>query len=146
MSIKFISDLIFDIYIKKCFINNIDFSVKEEIEKYLKKLFKTLSKKYNLKIEGFYNITVYIDKYYGIILHLEKEEIDYYEYYKNQVDMRLITIDTEFIYEVEDIPFDIINKVDIITKDKNIYLKIKEELTNTEMMELLENSKLIYNS
>ena len=72
MSIKFISDLIFDIYIKKCFIDNIDFSIKEDIEKYLKKLFKTLSKKYNLKIEGFYNITVYIDKYYGIILHLEK--------------------------------------------------------------------------
>ena len=146
MSIKFLSDLIFDIYIKKCFINNIDFSIKEDIEKYLKKIFKILSKKYNLKIEGFYNITVYIDKYYGIILHLEKEEIDYYEYYKNQVDMRLITIDTDFIYEVEDIPLNIFNKVDVITKDNNIYLKIKEELTNIEMMNLIENSKLIYNS
>ena len=145
MSIKFTSNLIFDIYIKKYLIEKIDFSIKEEIEKYLKKLFKTLSNKYNLKIEGFYNITVYIDKFYGIVLHLEKEELDYYEYYKNQVDMRLLTIHTEFMYEVDYIPFNILNKVKISNKNKNIYLTLKEELTDLEMMELLENSKIVYN-
>lgn len=144
MSIKFISDLIFDIYVKKYLIKNIDFSNKEDLEKYLKKLFKLLKNKYNLTIEGFYNITVYIDKYYGIILHLEKEEIDYYEYYKNQVDMRLITIDTDFMYQVDDIPFNIINKLKINITDKNIYLIIKEELTEIEMMNLLENSIIVY--
>ena len=44
MSIKFTSNLIFDIYIKKYLIEKIDFSIKEEIEKYLKNLFKILSK------------------------------------------------------------------------------------------------------
>ena len=33
MSIKFTSNLIFDIYVKKYLIENIDFSFKEEIEK-----------------------------------------------------------------------------------------------------------------
>jgi len=144
MSIKFISNLVFDIYIKKDLIKGINFSIKADIEKYLKKLFKTLNTKYNLVIEGFYDITIYIDKYYGIVLHLEKEDIDYYEYYKNQVDMRLITIDTEFMYQIDDIPNKILNKVNIFIKDKNIYLTIKEELTNLEMMNLLENSKLVY--
>jgi len=145
MIIKFISEHVFDIYVKKYLIDNVDFSVKSDIEKYLKKLFKILSNKYNLKIEGFYDITVYIDKYYGIVLHLEKDNIDYYDCYKNQVDMRLITIDTDFMYEVNDIPSNIINKVKICIKDKNIYLTLKQELTNVEMMILLENSKLIYN-
>jgi len=144
MTIKFISDMVFDIYVKKYLIEGINFSVKSEIEEYLKKLFKILNTKYNLVIEGLYNIKVYVDKYYGIILHLEKENIDYYEYYKNQVDMRLITINTEFMYEVDDIPTNILNKVNVSIKDKNIYLILKEELNNLEMMELLENSKLVY--
>lgn len=144
MSIKFITDLIFDIYVKKYLIKDIDFSNKEDLEKYLKQLFKILKSKYNLIIEGFYNITVYIDKYYGIILHIEKEELDYYEYYKNQVDMRLMTIETDFMYQIDDIPFNIINKVKICIENKNIYLIIKEELTELEMMKLIENSKIIY--
>ena len=144
MSIKFNSDLVLDIYVKKYLIENIDFSIKSDIEKYLKKLFKTLNNKYNISVEGFYNITVYIDKYYGIVLHLEKEEIDYYEYYKNQVDMRLVTVHTDFMYEVDDVPFDILNKVRISNKNKSIYLTLKEKLTNLEMMKLLENSKIIY--
>lgn len=145
MSIKFTSFLVFDIYIKKYLIENIDFSSKSDIEKYLKKLFKTLNNKYNISIEGFYNITVYIDKYYGIILHLEKEDMEYFEYYKNQVDMRLVTIHTDFMYEVDDIPYNIIDKVNIKIKNKNIYIKLKEELSNIEMMNLLENSKIVYN-
>ena len=144
MSIKFIDDLTFDICIKKELINNIDFNNKTELEKYLKKLFKILKNKYNIKIEGFYNITVYIDKYYGVIFNIEKEELEYYNYIKNQVDMKVITIDTEILYLVEDIPFEIINKVNISIKDNNIYLTIKEELTNLEMMKLLEFSKVVY--
>jgi len=144
VSIKFISNLIFDIYVKKYLVKDIDFSNKEDLEKYLKKLFKILKNKYNITIEGFYNITIYIDKYYGIVLHLEKEELDYYDYYKNQVDMRLITIDTDFMYQVDDIPFNILNKLKILIKNKNIYLTIKEELTDIEMMNLIENSKIIY--
>lgn len=144
MSIKFISNLVFDIYVKKYLVKDIDFSSKEDLEKYLKKLFKVLKNKYNLIIEGFYNITVYIDKYYGIILHMEKEELDYYEYYKNQVDMRLVTIDTDFMYEVEDIPFDIIDKINIKSNHDNIFLTLKQELTNIEMMNLIENSIIIY--
>lgn len=144
MSIKFIDNLVFDIYIKKELIGDIDFNNKEILEKYLKKLFKTLKNKYNLTIEGFYDITAYIDNFYGVVLHLEKEDIDYYDYFKNQVDMRLITINTEFMYLVDDIPFDTLKKLNVHIEDNNIYLKIKEKLTDKEMMLLTENSKLIY--
>ena len=145
MSIKYIDELTFDIYIKNKFIENIDFENKEDIEKYLKKLFKTLNQKYKIIIEGFYNITIYIDKYYGIVIHLEKEELEYYEYYKNQVDMRLITVHTDFMYLVNDLPKSIINKIKLQIKDNNIYIKIINKLNDLEMMELMEFSEIVYN-
>lgn len=141
MNIKFIDNLTFDIYLKNEFISNIDFNKKEDLENYLKKLFKILKDKYSILIEGFYDITVYKDKYYGIIIHLEKEELEYYEYFKNQVDMRLVVIDTEFLYLVDDIPKS--NKYKVIVKNNEIYLKIVEKLNKLEMMELLENIKTI---
>ncbi len=145
MSVKFIDDKEFDIYLKSNFIKDIDFNKKEELEIYFKRLFKILNNKYNIKVEGFYEITVYVDKFYGVILHLEKEELDYYDYFKNQVDMRIMTTDTEFLYLVDDIPLNIIDKIEIITNNDNIYIKIKKKLNDIEMMNLMENSVITYN-
>ena len=144
MNIKFTNELILDIYIKKELIDNIDFSNKSDLEKYLKKLFKILKNKYNITIEGFYDITVYIDKYYGVVIHMEKDDVDYYDYFKNQVDMRIINIDTNFLYLVDDIPEYLLNKIDVIIIDNEIYLKIKEVLSKVEMMKLLEISKVVF--
>ena len=144
MSIKYLDSLNIVIYLKKEILDNNNFKEKEEIEKYLKKLFKILKNKYEITIEGFYNINIYIDKYYGAVLHLEKEDLDYFDYFKNQVDMKITIINTSFLYEVDDIPYDILNKFNVIVKNNNIYLEIKEELSPLEKMKLLENSKLIY--
>ena len=144
MNIKFISNLALDIFIKKEVIDNIDFKDKTVLENYLKKLFKTLKDKYNIEITGFYEVIVYIDRYYGVILHLQKEDLDYYEYFKNQVDMKIIIMDTEVLYQVEDIPNCLTDKVKVCIRDNNIYLKIKQDLTKLEMMKLLEISKLVY--
>ena len=146
MNIKFINELILDIYIKRELIDNIDFNNKNDLEKYLKKLFKILKNKYDIIIEGFYDITVYIDKYYGVVIHMEKDDIEYYDYYKNQVDMRIINIDTNFLYLVDDIPEYLLNKVDVIIIDNQIYLKLKEELSKVEMMKLLEISKVVFDN
>ncbi len=145
MSIKFIDNLTLDIYIKKEIIKNINLNERDDLENYLKKLFKILKDKYNIIIEGFYEVTVYVDKFYGVVFHLEKDDLDYYEYFKNQVDMRIITVDTEFLYLVDDIPRDLLNKVNVFINNNNIYLKIKEQLTKLEMMRLTENSKIVYN-
>lgn len=144
MSIHFIDELILDIYVKKELVCDVNFNNKDNLECYLKKLFKILKSKYDIRIEGFYEITVYLDKFYGVVLHLEKDDLDYYDYFKNQVDMRIITVDTNFMYLVDDIPRDILSKVKVYIDDNNIYLKIKDELTDLEMMKLLENSELIY--
>lgn len=141
MNVKFIDDMTFDIILRNA---NIDYNNKEYLEEYLKKIFKRLYDYYSMDIEGFYNINLYIDKYYGMIFHLEKEVLEYYEYFKNQVDMRIIINETEFLYKVDDLIDKVKDKTQIIVKDDNIYLKITKELTEEEMMTLCENSEVIY--
>lgn len=141
MTLKIIDNLTFDIYVKKNQIN-IDLNNKEVLEEYLKKIFKRLKRIYNIDIVGFYNIGVYVDKYYGVIFHLEKEELEYYNYFKNQVDMRIVISDREFLYKVDNLLF--IDKTEVIISDNELFLKINEELTNREMMILLEHSKIVY--
>ena len=70
-------------YLKYKNIDNID-----KIEEYFKDIFLILRDNYNILIRGFYNIDVYIDKRYGIILELKKEELDF-DYYEDQIDMKI---------------------------------------------------------
>ncbi len=144
MSVHVINDNILDIYLKKEIIKDIDFKDKENLENYLKKIFRILKDKYDIKIEGYYEIDAYIDNNYGVILNLNREDFDYYDYFKNQVDMKISIIDNEFLYEVEDIPKSLLNKVNVIIEGDKIYLKINKELEDIEMMKLLESSKIIY--
>ena len=144
MSVHVINDNILDIYLKKEIIKGIDFKDKENLENYLKKIFRILKDKYDIKIEGYYEIDAYIDNNYGVILNLNREDFDYYDYFKNQVDMKISIIDNEFLYEVEDIPKSLLNKVNVIIEDDKIYLKINKKLEDIEMMKLLESSKIIY--
>ncbi len=144
MNIKYISDNILDIYLKKELIKNYNFKNKDELEKYLKKLFKILNDKYKIKIEGYYEIDVYLDNNYGVIINLNREDYDYYDYFKNQVDMKIRIIDTEFLYEVEDIPKSLLDKVSVNIENDKIYLKIEKKLKKLEMMKLLESSKIVY--
>lgn len=144
MSVHVINDNILDIYLKKEIIKGIDFKDKENLENYLKKIFRILKDKYDIKIEGYYEIDAYIDNNYGVILNLNREDFDYYDYFKNQVDMKISIIDNEFLYEVEDIPKSLLNKVNVIIEGDKIYLKINKKLEDIEMMKLLESSKIIY--
>ena len=76
---------------------------KEDLQKCFKDLFIKLKDYYNININGFYNIKVFKDNYYGLVLELEKEDIDYMDYFDGQVDMN-ITFENNgsFLYEVDD--------------------------------------------
>ena len=75
MKIKFIDNLTFNVYIRKEEIKNINVKSKKEIETYLKTIINKLRNIYYLNIEGFYNIKIYIDNYYGIIINFNKENV-----------------------------------------------------------------------
>ena len=59
--------------------------------------------------------------------------------------MRLIIKNVDLKYIVSDIPHNILNKVKIKNNNDNIYLIIKEELSELEFMQLMEVSIISYN-
>ncbi len=145
-----VENMCYIVYLNKYKLSSFNFEKKDLIEKKFKKLFKKLKYFYGIDISGYYNIEIFIDKYYGAVLRIEKESIDYYDYFdsKDTVAMRIKKYNTNFLYQVEDYFFikDIKDKFKIYKKDNNIYLKIINKLQDKDFYLLLEMSKLIYKS
>ena len=135
------------IYLNQFNLIDIDFKNMDILEDSFKKLLKKLNNYYHIDINGYYNINVYIDSYYGAILQIEKESLDYYDYFESDtIAMRIKKIDADFLYEVEDFlfPKDFLNKFKLITKNNHIYLKIIDDLSYKEYLLLTEMSKIVY--
>lgn len=117
----------------------------EKIEDYFKKLFQKLERYYHIELKGFYEITVYEDSFYGMILDLQKEDVDYYDFLCKEVDMRIhIKEDSVFLYQVED-PFLLSflkEKGKFYFYKSHYYFEVKDFLTPKEMAYLLECSRI----
>lgn len=125
-----------------------DFNHKEKLEDYFRNFFLLLNEKYELDICGYYNLYVFLDTFYGMILEIEKEEYDYFESLDNQVDMR-ITFDKEsiFLYKISDLFLlskTMIKNGNIYYYQKEFYYEIKKELKDREMAKLMESTTLVY--
>lgn len=111
-------------------------------EKYLKQVIYKLKTRYNIELKGFYIVNIYVDKYYGSIVELESDDIDYYNYL-NQIDMQINIKNTKFLYEIE---LEYLNK-EIISKTKIYKLNDKlflEIFDRTILNKIIEYSNIIY--
>ncbi len=117
----------------------LDFNVMNQVEKELRDIFLRLKYYYSVNIQGFYEVKVYKDTHYGIILELKKDTLEYFDYYEDEIEMRIELIEVDFIYEVRDIlelPKDILKKSEVYLDKNKYYVKVKEDL---DMAQLLEN-------
>ena len=108
---------------------------------------KTLKEFYKININGYYEINVYVDNNYGVILELKKEEIEYFSYYEDEVDMQLIVHNTVFLYEIEDyfwIEKELKNKILLYKYNKKIYMVINHNIDDILLGKIIENSNLKY--
>jgi len=128
------------IYLRKDKIINLDFNNLDILEKYLKELVIKLNDIYNIKIEGFYNIKVYIDELFGIVLEIEAEDIDYC--LSNEIEMRISLFYEKFLYEIND--FMNISNTNIIKKGFKYYLECHNNIAYKDYLNILENSQIIY--
>jgi hypothetical protein len=144
---KLINDDNIVIFLGKNYLNNIDITDKVKIETSVLALINKIKTKYNLDFSGYYNADLYKDDNYGIIISIKKEQLEYLEYFNNQLELNVEVIEDAFLYKVEDI-FKInpqLLKKFIIYKIKdNIYLKAKDKISNIELGMILENSTIIY--
>lgn len=130
------------------FLNNkkFDFEEKEELEEQFRSIFKQIKQRYKFDVSGYYEISVYKDNLYGTILSIEKEELEYFNYFDNQIEMRIIISPYEtFIYKLQDNDLNIsLNNCNVYLYLGNIYLKPNKKIKNIEFAKLLEYTTVIY--
>lgn len=106
-----------------------------DIKKILINVFDNLEKYYNITFTSDYNLELYINRYYGMILEITENEDFIYD---DIVNLKLNVLrDTLFLYEVDD-PLEYINYEIYYYNDK-FYVNAKRE-----DIDLIENSNLVY--
>lgn len=134
------------VYLKKEKIENIDFKNIDELEEYFKDLFIKIKQVVDIELTGFYKINIYLDKHYGAVLEIKREDLEYIDYYDSGIDMRIYVHETIFLYKINDY-FDVkelLKKAKIHLYKKSWYLEIENDLDAIEMAKLLEISEIIY--
>jgi hypothetical protein len=148
MKVDIIDNNNITVFLSKFYTNNLNLNDRNNLEIYFKDLFLKLKNIYKLTIIGYYNINVFLDDIYGLIVSIKKEEQEYFDYFPNQVDMR-ITIDksSNIIYNIKDyyeIPNEILKKCNIYKYKNNIYVYPYEMIDNISMGKIIESSNIIY--
>ena len=106
--------------------------INKDINKLIKDIFNILKKYFNYKINDSYNIKLYINKIYGMIL-----EISINNYImENIINIKLLK-DVLFLYEVDD-PLDYLDN-EIYYYNNKYYINLKKENIN-----IFENTNIIY--
>lgn len=130
MKVEMLSDKII-VYL----LDNKKYNEDSDIKKMLIKVFDNLEKNYDITFTSDYNLDLYINRYYGMILEIKENEDFIYD---DIVNLKLNVLrDTLFLYEVDD-PLEYINYEIYYYNDK-FYVNAKREDIN-----LIENSNLVY--
>ncbi len=141
MKVEVIDELNFVLYLNNKYLDKVNFNDKDEIEVYLKKIFSKLKQKLDNDIAGFFEITIYTNDY-GVVLVVNKEDLDYYEYFNKGIEMQVNIInDSKFLYKTDDIFMnDLYNKFDIYIYNNNYYIDLK----SLNDISIFEHTKIIY--
>ena len=116
-------------------LDNNKYNEDSDIKKILINVFDNLEKYYNITFTTDYNLELYINRYYGMILEIKENENLVYD---DIVNLKLNVLrDTLFLYEVDD-PLEYINYEIYYYNDK-FYVNAKRE-----DIDLIENSNLVY--
>ncbi len=99
MKIEYTDKLV--IYINKKYLENKNITF-NNIENCLKEICESLKENYGIKLKGLYNIDVYIDDNYGMVLEIEKDDLDI-DCYFDQIDMQIKIYNGKFLLETSNL-------------------------------------------
>lgn len=136
---KLIIDDGINIYLNKQYLKNVDFNDTKTIKNIIKKI----NTKYNIDIYGYIETKIYIDKNYGIIINLKKEELDYFDYFNDEIEMNIEIINDSFLYKIEDYNKDLIKDKTIYKYKDNLYINI-DKIDNINLGKIIEISEITY--
>ena len=124
------------LYLNTSYINDINLTNKEELSKYIKNLLFKLSENYSLEFNGYYNINIYLDKNYGLIIEITLEDNLYLDYFSDTLDINIKIYKDSFLYEVSDI--DDISDINIYLNNNHIYIELLNPYSNILMGKFME--------
>ena len=136
------------VFLNNFYLKKNSFSLKNNLEKYFKELFIKLNQFYDIEIKGFYDISIYQDNLFGIILEIEKEDLNFYSYYDDHIDMKIRIMKKErFLFELD--KFSLLNKevfnyCKTYVYKNNFFIIPKRTISDVNIGFILENSKIIY--
>ncbi|HHT38073.1 MAG TPA: hypothetical protein GXZ95_01505 [Mollicutes bacterium] len=148
MKVEYVNDYNFYLYLNKDYLIGLDLDNKESIENYFKAMFLKLKKNHHMDIYGYYNIKVYANKNYGLIVDVFKLGNDYFKMPNNKVDMKIaIDKDNVFIYELDDFFFTKKyeeNIKNVYYKNQKYYIELNKNVDETFYLYLMEHSNIIF--
>ncbi len=135
----------FIIYLNNDYIKKYNLKLEENAQENFKKLLNKLKSIYNLELYGYYKINVYINKYYGIIIELFKEDDEYIKIFGDSLDLKILfKNDAKVYYEIEEYNKYNLDKYNIYYYNNKFYIEIIYNNNIKEYLNLLESSKIIY--
>ncbi len=132
------------LYLNRMYISSLDFTDKEATEKYMKRLLIKISNKYDINIDGYYVVNLYVDMNYGVVIEIVKEELEYLDYFANQIEINTKVTKGSFLYEVYNFDNSLLKKFIVYKIKDKLYLRVKDTISDLEMGKLIENSNIIY--
>ena len=129
-----------DIYLNKQYLKNIDINDTNT----LKKIIKKINKKYNIDLYGYIEVKIYIDNNYGVIINIKKEELEYFDYFNDEIEMNIEIINDSFLYKINEIyDKEQIKNKKIYKQKDNLYINI-DKIDNIDLGKIIETSEIIY--
>lgn len=108
----------------------------KNIKNTLENVFNNLNKYYDIKFNNSYNLELYINKNYGMILEIEENKNEFYE--EDVVNIKLNVLrDTLFLYEIDE-PLNYLNNEMYYYEDK-FYINMKDKNIN-----VFEDTNIVY--
>ena len=99
--IKYCDD--YKMFILKEYLEYLKININKNVTSEIKKLFNKINNDYKLNLHGFYDVLIYINNDYGIIIEMNKENDEYIKVFDNKLDMKItFKFDSEFYYHNED--------------------------------------------
>lgn len=146
---KLIIDEDIVIFLDKIYLQKLKLNNPKTMEKKLIKLINKIQNQNNINLNGYYNVYLYKDDNYGLIIDMQKENLEYLDYFNNQIELNIEIIEDTFLYKVDDIfniSKNLLNKFIIYKVSEDIYIKVKKEITSIELGIILENAEVVYGS
>lgn len=141
MKVEIIDEDNYKIFINNDYKKDLDVDNKDELGKYIKQIILKIRKIYNVLLEGFYEVHVYVIKFIGIILEIKN--ID--SYLGKTVDLKIIVHNDEEVY-LKVYRYELIESYHRLKYLNNYFYLDINDLLEEDVYKLIESSNIVYGS